>query len=733
MMQPQKILYIGSLEKESNSRKRFITLQQMGYKVEGIDVDPFIFGTIWMRFHFHLYIGPGIIALNKTILKKVESIKPDLIWVDNKPYVKPNTLKEIRRNNPTIKIANIITDDPFGKFHYAWRFIYKSFKYYDIHFVQREINIPELKRQGAKRVETCFRSFDPAFHRILPKDDSSLLPYKASVGFIGSYEDDREEYIAYLVQQGISVSITGDGWSKGKYWSLLQPYYKGPSVYGDEYIKTINGMDVALHFLRKANRDQQDSRTFEIPACGTFMLAERSNLHLGFFSEGIEADYFTSKEELLYKLRYYLKETSVREKIAGAGYAKSYASGYDHKSRLTEVIHKIYQPPVSTPSFKKIVIGIYYDPDFYPPTINAINNLSTICEELVVVTRNQSLHDYPYPGNVNMIKIEPLMSVLESEQKSLRTKIAAFLTFTSGLKKQINRNDTDLVVLYDSIPLFSFFIANRFISSKKKIWYHNHDMPATHPIRKYSVSWFSAKYEHKAMNSVDYFSLPSDDRLVFYPNWKNKDNYLCIPNYPSLKLYDKQLEKNKIQEEIKIIFQGTIGEGHGLELLIDLLKERISGKTLRLILKGGVRPQYKESLEDHAKTNGVEEKIDWFPLGPYCELPAITSDCHIGIAIYLKTDNVRNTMGTASNKIYEYAASGLPVIVFDNEQFRKHLENKPWVFFYDGSSESMKKCISSILENHESLSLSALNGFKSELNFEKAFVPVMNKITSEFS
>jgi glycosyltransferase involved in cell wall biosynthesis len=150
-------------------------------------------------------------------------------------------------------------------------------------------------------------------------------------------------------------------------------------------------------------------------------------------------------------------------------------------------------------------------------------------------------------------------------------------------------------------------------------------------------------------------------------------------------------------------------------------------------LKGGVRPQYKESLEDHAKTNGVEEKIDWFPLGPYCELPAITSDCHIGIAIYLKTDNVRNTMGTASNKIYEYAASGLPVIVFDNEQFRKHLENKPWVFFYDGSSESMKKCISSILENHESLSLSALNGFKSELNFEKAFVPVMNKITSEFS
>ena len=51
------ILYVGSLDPSSNSYMRFKTLQSMGYNVHGINVDPHIFGTIWMRFHFHLCLA----------------------------------------------------------------------------------------------------------------------------------------------------------------------------------------------------------------------------------------------------------------------------------------------------------------------------------------------------------------------------------------------------------------------------------------------------------------------------------------------------------------------------------------------------------------------------------------------------------------------------------------------------------------------------------------------------
>ena len=121
----------------------------------------------------------------------------------------------------------------------------------------------------------------------------------------------------------------------------MKPFYKGPSVYGDDYIKTVNGMEIALHFLRHGNRDEQDSRTFEIPACKVFMLAEGSELHRELFKENQEAVFFDSKEELLKKVKYYLSEKEERDRIALNGYRKCFDAGYDHTSRMKKVLNTI--------------------------------------------------------------------------------------------------------------------------------------------------------------------------------------------------------------------------------------------------------------------------------------------------------------------------------------------------------------------------------------------------------
>lgn len=313
----------------------------MGHEMVGIDTDPYIYGNVFTRFHHHLNVGPGIHKLNSKIVVSVATSLPEIIWVDNKSFLTARTLRHIKKILPAAKIINVITDDITGSRKYAWRLGLKAASLFDCHFVQRSVNINELKDYGANRVELCYRSFDPDFHRPVVLDASEWPKYKTRVGFIGTWEEDREAYIAFLINNKVEVSVTGDGWPKGKYWNTIGPFYKGPSIYGEAYIKTINGMDIALHFLRNENRDEQDSRTFEIPACKVFMMAERSTLHQQLFKENEEAVFFDSKAELLEKVQFYLNERKERNRIALNGYNKCFAAGYSHEDRLKNVIEQI--------------------------------------------------------------------------------------------------------------------------------------------------------------------------------------------------------------------------------------------------------------------------------------------------------------------------------------------------------------------------------------------------------
>ncbi len=336
------ILYVGSLNGYSNSYRRFKSLGLMGHTTKGIDTDRYIYGNLFQKFHHHLNIGPGISRLNREILHEISSKAPDILWIDNRPFVTARTLTRIRKNWPAIKIINLITDDPTGQYRHAWRLCLSTCSLYDCHFVQRSVNVDELKKAGARRVELCYRSYDPSFHRPLKLTDKDYKKYHTAVGFIGTYEGNREEYVAYLIKNNVPVKVIGDGWPTGKYWKIIQPHYAGPSVYKEEYVKAINGMDIALHFLRHANRDEQDSRTFEIPACGVFMIAEKSELHLTLFEDGKEAVYFDSKEAMLEKVKYYLARPVERAAIAANALLRCKESGYYHEERLKKVLSDIF-------------------------------------------------------------------------------------------------------------------------------------------------------------------------------------------------------------------------------------------------------------------------------------------------------------------------------------------------------------------------------------------------------
>ena len=57
--------------------------------------------------------------------------------------------------------------------------------------------------------------------------------------------------------------------------------------------------------------------------------------------EGKEAEFFDGHEEMLEKLRYYLRHAGPRERIARAGRQRCIKSGYRNVDRLREVLGQL--------------------------------------------------------------------------------------------------------------------------------------------------------------------------------------------------------------------------------------------------------------------------------------------------------------------------------------------------------------------------------------------------------
>lgn len=337
-MKVDSILYIGSLKASDTSQHRMNAMQQLGFKVVCIDTSLYLPQGLELYIQYYLGIGRLIDKLNKKIVFDVMAYKPDIVWVDKGIFVKKETLRSIRSLTKTVHLN---PDDPFGLHRNGWRIFLKALPFYDLHFVSRPQNVEEYASVGAKKVFEYDRSFSPHIHK--PYSDLEMHDVeKFDVGFIGSYAPQRSRSIEFLLTNNIAVRVFGSGWKRERYPKRIQYLFHGPLT-GVDYSKTLNAMKIALHFLRRENRDEQDSRTFEIPASGTFMLAERSRKHEQLFSENQEAVFFDSDEELLHKVRQYLKQDEKRIKIATAGLKKSWDAGYDHCSRLKQLLNIVKQ------------------------------------------------------------------------------------------------------------------------------------------------------------------------------------------------------------------------------------------------------------------------------------------------------------------------------------------------------------------------------------------------------
>lgn len=302
-----------------------------------------IVNRLFVRHHIPLHFYNS--SLNKSIIEAIDKNNFDIVWIDKGVFIEADTLKYIKRQQPKCIIIGYSPDNMAERHNQSQLFL-ESLPCYDYYITTKSYTIQRLKEMGCKNVFFVNNAYEESFHHPYSLTNEEKKKLGGVVGFIGAWEKERCRSIVYLAQHGIPVRVWGGGrWLqyKDKYPNLI---IEEKGLFSDDYNKALSAFDISLCFLRKMNYDLQTTRTMEIPACGSLLMAERTEEHEMLFKDKKEALFFSSDDELLQLCQYYINHKEERLKIAKAGRCRCLTSGYSNYETLKKVIESIYENPV---------------------------------------------------------------------------------------------------------------------------------------------------------------------------------------------------------------------------------------------------------------------------------------------------------------------------------------------------------------------------------------------------
>ena len=127
-------------------------------------------------------------------------------------------------------------------------------------------------------------------------------------GRVGSYRSYRKDTLMYLIENGVS--------------GYINFFLSETNLDNEEYYKLLSMSKIAINFSYSTEGHQLKGRITEAMALGAMLLESENPQVAFFFEDGIDYVSFSSKEDLLEKIRYYLKNSEERVRIAKNGRRK---------------------------------------------------------------------------------------------------------------------------------------------------------------------------------------------------------------------------------------------------------------------------------------------------------------------------------------------------------------------------------------------------------------------------
>lgn len=346
-----RILFVGNLNPYARTLARARAFANLGAELltvntapRGNDATGDEFRSPYRRFIQRLGYGLDVTNAGAIMADVCTRETIDLIWVEKGNTLSPSHLKRVKDLRPSTPIIWFSEDD-MALPHNQSVFFRDGLKFYDHVFTtkSRPDSIKDLRTLGAKTVHFVHQSYDETQHYPMSADNTLVM--RTDIGFIGSYETERAKSMLAIAKAGHVVNVWGGSWEKCRIEHPRLKIHRQPLVnvppHSLRYSEGISTTKINLCFLRKINHDQHTSRSFEIPAIGGFMLAERTPEHCSLYCDGQESAFFSNDEELVSKIEYYLSNEDERKAVAIRGHNRC-VPAYSSTAQMRSMLAKIW-------------------------------------------------------------------------------------------------------------------------------------------------------------------------------------------------------------------------------------------------------------------------------------------------------------------------------------------------------------------------------------------------------
>lgn len=275
------------------------------------------------------------------VIQRCRETRPEILISTGIAPLTSNALKQLSGLN--IVLANFQTDDPWNEAHLSNWYL-EALSHYDYIFSPRSAALQQLRAATSANVSYLPFGYDPRL--FYPETDATALmkTTRCDVVFAGGADKDRLDAVESLAKSGLSLGLYGGYWGK---YDFARPFYRGMASAATLRSAHANAF-VAIGAVRRANRDGNSMRTFELPAMGCCCVMEKTADHFQLFGrEGDAVMYFDTPESLVAKCLSLCSDAHTRSKMATRVHALI-AGGHRYEDRLRAMLEKIKSPATAS-------------------------------------------------------------------------------------------------------------------------------------------------------------------------------------------------------------------------------------------------------------------------------------------------------------------------------------------------------------------------------------------------